>query len=381
MNKLLVGTLLAFACINSHADDLKVADDFKSGDLVSADTFNQIFDTIEKINRTVVDSDLVGVWKCSAVHASSNNYNGWINKGVIYELTDAQVNFTASSATTSLESAYSYSTSSPTPFFRSSDPAEAGTGTYQFYKGLLVLKNAATSKRGVATMPWKLDVVSDTRIILEKKNASGNTPELVLCDSAEAVPASPTSPSATNNKTGINLAWTDSSSDETGFKVYRKLSTETEAKVIATQTAVTYSDTDLTEGQTAYYHVTAYNDNGDSAKSKIVSATLDGTPPTILSVSPSDGSTLGWDMQVTIQFSEKVVTCTDENCFPLTLTLNGVTRTELSVTYGTFETLTVATSAFAGEKGIYTMTISANGIKDESGNIMVADYSWSFTNQ
>jgi hypothetical protein len=381
LNKLLVVTLLAFACISSHADDLKVADDFEPGDLVSADTFNQIFDTIEKINRTVVDSDLVGVWKCSAVHASSNNYNGWINKGVIYELTDAQVNFTASSATTSLESAYSYSTSSPTPFFRSSDPAEAGTGTYQFYKGLLVLKNAATSKRGVATMPWKLDVVSDTRIILEKKNASGNTPELVLCDSAEAVPASPTSPSATNNKTGINLAWTDSSSDETGFKVYRKLSTETEAKVIATQTAVTYSDTDLTEGQTAYYHVTAYNGNGDSAKSKIVSATLDGTPPTILSVSPSDGSTLGWDMQVTIQFSEKVVTCTDENCFPLTLTLNGVTRTELSVTYGTFETLTVATSAFAGEKGIYTMTISANGIKDESGNIMVADYSWSFTNQ
>ena len=381
MNKLLVVTLLAFVCVTSYADDLKVADDFKSGDLVSADTFNQIFDTIEKINRTVVDSDLVGVWKCSAVHASSNNYNGWINKGVIYELTDAQVNFTASSATTSLESAYSYSTSSPTPFFRSSDPAEAGTGTYQFYKGLLVLKNAATSKRGVATMPWKLDVVSDTRIILEKKNASGNTPELVLCDSAEAVPASPTSPSATNNKTGINLAWTDSSSDETGFKVYRKLSTETEAKVIATQTAVTYSDTDLTEGQTAYYHVTAYNGNGDSAKSKIVSATLDGTPPTILSVSPSDGSTLGWDMQVTIQFSEKVVTCTDENCFPLTLTLNGVTRTELSVTYGTFETLTVATSAFAGEKGIYTMTISANGIKDESGNIMVADYSWSFTHQ
>ena len=61
MNKLLVGTLLAFVCISSYADDLKVADDFKSGDLVSADTFNQIFDTIEKVNRTIVDSDLVGV--------------------------------------------------------------------------------------------------------------------------------------------------------------------------------------------------------------------------------------------------------------------------------------------------------------------------------
>jgi hypothetical protein len=157
LNKLLVGTLLAFACISSHADDLIIADDFKSGDLVSADTFNQIFDTIEKINRTVVDSDLVGVWKCSAVHASSDNYNGWTNKGLVYELTGAQVNFTASSAATSLESAYSYSTSSPTPFFRSSDPAEAGTGTYQFYKGLLVLKNTATTNRGVATVDCSLE--------------------------------------------------------------------------------------------------------------------------------------------------------------------------------------------------------------------------------
>jgi len=110
LNKLLLGTLIALLCINTYADDLKVADDFKSGDLVSADTFNQIFDTIEKINRTVVDADLVGVWKCSAIHASSNNWNGWTNQGLVYELTDAQVNFTASSSNTSLESAFSFST-------------------------------------------------------------------------------------------------------------------------------------------------------------------------------------------------------------------------------------------------------------------------------
>jgi hypothetical protein len=229
--------------------------------------------------------------------------------------------------------------------------------------------------------PLSVEVVSDTRIILTALWKANELSERIVCDSAEAVPASPTSPTATNNKTGINLAWTDASSDETGFKIYRKLSSETEAKVIATQTAATYSDTDLTEGQTASYYVVAYNDNGDSAKSKIVSATLDGTPPTILSVSPPDGSALVWDLQITIQFSEKVVTCTDENCFPLTLTLNGETRTELNVTYGTFERLSVPISAFAGEKGTYTATISANGIKDESGNIMTADYSWSFTNQ
>ena len=379
MNKLLLGTLLAFACFSSFADDLKVADDFKSGDLVSADTFNQIFGTLEQINRTVVDADLVGVWSCAVSEHSANTAStvvGWSQKGLIWELTGAQINMTASSGSNSKEAAYTVSTGAPSPLYTTS--SGASTGTYVLFEGMMFVKIGDST----ATHTYEVDIVSNDRITL-KGNAELGPPQptFLVCDSAEAVPASPTAPRATNNKIGINLAWTDSSSDETGFKVYRKLSTETEAKLIATQTAVTYSDTDLTEGQTAYYHVTAYNDNGDSAKSKIVSATLDGTPPTILSVSPSDGSTLGWDRQVTIQFSEKVVTCTDENCFPLTLTLNGVTRTELSVTYGTFETLTVATSAFAGEKGIYTMTISANGIKDESGNIMVADYSWSFTHQ
>jgi len=408
LNKLLVGTLLAFTCISSFADDLKVADDFKSGDLVSADTFNQIFDTIEKINRTVVDSELVGVWKCSAVHASSDNYNGWTNKGIVYELTDAQVNFTASSTETSLESAYSYSTSSPTPFFRSSDPAEAETGTYQFYRGLLVLRNATTTNRGVATIPWKLDVVSDTRFTMEKNNPGGNTPELVVCDSAEAVPASPTSPTATNNKTGINLAWTDSSSDETGFKVYRKLSTETEAKLIATQTALTYSDTDLTEGQTAYYHVTAYNDNGDSAKSKAVSATLDNTAPTILSVTPDNSSSIShnWSsgaapspfsgtsaldtvVKVIITFSEEVEISV-AGAASVTSSWQGQTKIYGFLEQGdigTALTFSLPVLAFQQESNAiendevetFSITVKSGEIKDKNGILLAQDYVWSFT--
>jgi len=398
LNKLLVVTLLAFVCVSSYADDLKVADDFKSGDLVSADTFNQIFDTIEKINRTVVDSDLVGVWKCSAVHASSNNYNGWINKGVIYELTDAQVNFTASSATTSLESAYSYSTSSPTPFFRSSDPAEAGTGTYQFYKGLLVLKNAATSKRGVATMPWKLDVVSDTRIILEKKNASGNTPELVSCDSAEAVPASPTSPSVSidaDNKR-LTIAWTDSSNDETGFKVYRKLSSETEYSLLTTLIGETsYADPDVTENLTAYYQIAAYNDNGESAKSKTVSEIGDYTAPTVTSTTPATASSVPQSdfsdipapgtLPVVFSFSEAVTTwpycdpCTDASLFALTV--NGTNSPiQLDVPAGV-KVLgnTVQANLYYEAGATYVLTLSTEWIRDANGNVMKGDYSVTLT--
>ena len=99
---------MAAAWTSVQADDLKIADDFKSGDLVSADTFNQIFDTIEKINRTVKDSDLVGVWSCNAMTTRSTA--DWTDKGMFYILENAQVNLTASSAETSIESAYSIST-------------------------------------------------------------------------------------------------------------------------------------------------------------------------------------------------------------------------------------------------------------------------------
>ena len=348
MNKLLVGTLLAFACVSSYADDLKVADDFKSGDLVSADTFNQIFATIEKINRTVVDSDLVGVWSCSAVHLGNSSFDatGWTKKDFIYELSTSQVNFTASSSSTSKEAAYTFTTSSPSPFWRksSSSSNSADTGTYILYDGMLVTKNLGGINEAY---PLSVEVVSDTRIILTALWKANELSERIVCDSAEAVPASPTSPTATNNKTGINLAWTDASSDETGFKIYRKLSSESEAKLIATQAAVTYSDTDLTEGQTAYYHVTAYNDNGDSAKSKAVSAIFDSIAPKVVSTSPTDGVQVAvTDQNFSIIFSEKIkVICPSDStvtninlCVGLSANESVVTAKGNSITYGFYDT-------------------------------------------
>ncbi|MDA9905479.1 fibronectin type III domain-containing protein [Pseudomonadales bacterium] len=382
MNKLLVGTLLAFTCLSSFADDLNVADDFKSGDLVSADTFNQIFDTIEKINRTVVDSDLVGVWSCDAM--TTRNTTGWTSKSLFYILENSQVNLTASSSATSLESAYTISTSSPSPFKRTL--ASAFSGTYILYNNKLFTKQADESEARI----WDVNIISPTRFELTFLETSAqsfptNYASFITCDSAEAVPASPTAPTATNNKTGINLAWTDASSDETGFKVYRKLSTETEAKVIATQTAVTYSDTDLTEGQTAYYHVTAYNDNGDSAKSKTVSATTDFTPPTVLSVTPAaDLSHNGFiTLSVSVIFSESMlIKSGSASEVPLiTYKLDGVSYNAdisvMTISSGTVSGILINHQASSS----YEMTIRKEDITDSTGLSMDSDYVWVFTTQ
>ena len=407
MNKLLVGTLLAFACISSYADDLKVADDFKSGDLVSADTFNQIFGRLEQINRTVIDADLVGVWSCAVSEHSANTastVSGWSQKGLIWELTGAQINMTASSGSNSKEAAYTISTGAPSPLYTTS--SGASTGTYVLFEGMMFVKIGDST----ATHTYEVDIVSNDRITL-KGNAELGPPQptFLVCDSAEAVPASPTAPSATNNKTGINLAWTDASSDETGFKVYRKLSTETEAKLIATQAAVTYSDTDLTEGQTAYYHVTAYNDNGDSAKSKAVSATLDSVKPTAVSHVPSANQQVDPAVRshqnLTITFSEAVkIICpaggNGPSCSTAGFAITAVgTKDNDELSNYNYE-FPVSGAPFAsaitvGQSGIVfsgdltpmnlprgdtiTVTVHKEWIQDANGNQMAADYTYTFT--
>ena len=390
MNKLLVGTLLAFACISSHADDLIIADDFKSGDLVSADTFNQIFNTLESINRSVIDTDLIGVWNCSAIHASGSAWNGWESKGLVYEIKDVQVNFTASSAETSLGEAYNFTTSSPTPFWRSSDPASADTGTYQLFKGLLVMKRNGD----VNLVDWQVDIVSDSRFTLYKPTVNGNQPNYVVCDSAEAVPASPTSPSVSldSDNERLTVAWTDASNDESGFKVYRKLSNEADYSLLTMLTgANSYADVNVTEGLTAYYQITSYNDNGESAKSKTVSAIADYTAPTIVAVSPAAGSSVTQadfseppapgTLRVVLSFSEPVTTwpycdpCTDASLF--TLTINGSNSTVmLSAPAGVKilgNTLQANLDYQAG--ATYVLTLSNEWISDANGNVMEADYS------
>jgi len=395
LNKLLVGTLLAFTCISSYADDLKVADDFKSGDLVSADTFNQIFGTLEQINRTVVDTDLVGVWSCDAM--TTRNTDGWTSKSLFYILEDSQVNLTASSSATSLESAYTISTSSPSPFKRTL--ASAFSGTYILYNNKLFTKQADESEARI----WDVNIISATRFELTFLETSAqsfptNYASFITCDSAEAVPASPTSPSASidaDNKR-LTIAWTDASNDETGFKVYRKLSSETEYSLLTTLIGETsYADPNITENLTAYYQITAYNANGESAKSKTVSEIGDYTAPTVTSTTPAAASSVPQSdfsdppapgtLPVVFSFSEAVTTwpycdpCTDTSLF--SLTINGTdSPSKLSAPAGVKLLGNSLQANLTYEAGAtYVLTLSNEWIRDANGNVMKDDYSLTWT--
>jgi hypothetical protein len=110
--------------------------------------------------------------------------------------------------------------------------------------------------------------------------------------SAEAVlttlAAAPTDLTATAiNSRRIDLAWTDRSSGETGFKIERRTAPADPWSQAGTTAAniTAFQDRQVREETTYFYRVLAYNDGGDSDPSNVASAT---TPVLTIPAAPSD---------------------------------------------------------------------------------------------
>jgi hypothetical protein len=376
----------------SHADDYVWGEEFKEGDIISAATFNQIFSTLQKLNRTPKDSDLVGTWSCSSVWAGTSSSAGLTQDSTntwLFSLAGAQLTMTASSESSSFPTGYTFSTSSPNQFVSLSSAA-AVSGTYVLFNNLMISKGILSGNNYIT---HTVDIVSDDRIIFSTNNTSSNLAKVVVCDSAIAVPAAPTSTTATNAQTTVNVTWTDQSSDESGFKIYRRLSTATEATQLATAvTASPYVDSTLTEGQTAYYSVSAYNANGESAKSGVVAATLDSVKPTVSSHSPTANQQVtNTSRALSITFSEAVkVICPAGGNGPMCDTAgSAITAVGTSKTYGYITSVGSTGLALSGSivgsaetlngSDTITVTVHKEWIQDVNGNPMAADYTYTFT--
>jgi hypothetical protein len=98
---------------------------------------------------------------------------------------------------------------------------------------------------------------------------------------ASALPGAPSNLMATAvSSSQINLAWTDNSANETGFKVEWSTDGNTFTQIAAPPAGTTsYSVTNLSPATTYWFRVLAYNGAGDSASSNVASATTLQAPP------------------------------------------------------------------------------------------------------
>ena len=75
------------------------------------------------------------------------------------------------------------------------------------------------------------------------------------------------------SSTQIELIWTDNSTDEKGFYLYRRNGGSYRRIVAFEANTTSYNDTGLSPETTYWYKVSAYNDNGESGLSNEASAT------------------------------------------------------------------------------------------------------------
>lgn len=392
----LFATLITFSLsFPLFADDLKVADDFKEGDILSAETFNQIFDTIERINRKITDDDLFGTWTCGAMKLKgrgtpSNLPVGWnIIDDLAYEISGVQVNFTQTVSGTA-PGANAITTSTPNPFFLGSGiDDEALNGNYLLKNNKIVIKSqeyVAAGAKYDSRKTFSVEFLSPTRILMSDEDES------ITCDVASGVPASPTGPTAVNAKTSIEITWADTSDNETGFKIYKRPDGSGEFTLLTTLTSSSYSDADTSEGIGYSYYIVSFNDEGESAKSKVVSATLDSILPTVIATNPADG-TKSSGSYVSITFSEIVeIKCPDGQEGGYIGGCDASPAIKLEGTGGSGNTYYMGS---VGEKGIvisaypftdganpnYSVTVNKDYIFDLNGNQMAEDYIFSFSDE
>jgi predicted phage tail protein len=92
------------------------------------------------------------------------------------------------------------------------------------------------------------------------------------------VPNAPTGLTATPGNAQVTLTWTapanDGGSSITDYRVYRSTNETGTYSLIASPTALTYTDTGLTNGQTYWYKVSAVNVAGEGAQSPAISANI-----------------------------------------------------------------------------------------------------------
>ena len=192
----------------------------------------------------------------------------------------------AASATSSsqIDLTWTDNSSNETGFIVERSTSSGGTYTSIATLGLNVTTYSNTGLSASTTYYYRVCATNSAGNSTYSNTASAATPAPPVTK-----PTAPTGLSASAVSTSqINLTWTDTSSNETGFIVERSASSGGTYASIATlgSNVTTYSNTGLSASTTYYYRVCATNSAGNSAYSNTASAaTLD--LPSVIPAAPA----------------------------------------------------------------------------------------------
>ena len=287
----LASILLSYP-MNLLGGDFETPHEFKSGDIISAEMMNELFEYIKNANKMISASELIGTWSCMSY--TMNNECKTPALGTWTVGTDSLYRYNSGTLVMidDGDNTYSYTTSIPNIF--SCEATESvGLGNWVLKNNILFITFSRNGTAGALDETGMklifLKKVSSSRLLMESGDIK---PVFAECDKQNLPPNPPSSLTyalpADNTSSSITLTWTDTTSNQTeavtGYKVIRKTVVTdnfTTVSTITNNTTRTYADDNVSDNGTYWYRVLAYNTNGDGTPSKVVKASFpDNEAPT-----------------------------------------------------------------------------------------------------
>lgn len=149
-----------------------------------------------------------------------------------------------------------------------------------------------------------------------------SAPSNIFAAPITATPAVPLLTATRGSETRVNLIWTDSNADQSGYNVERSLDGTTYATIVASLSgsARAYNDPNATPGVTNYYRVTAYKTatygwSSVSLPQNAVTTILEPNNVTATANSTTQ-ITLGWSDRTASETGFKILRCAGSGCTP-----------------------------------------------------------------
>ena len=186
-----------------------------------------------------------------------------------------------------------------------------------------------------------------------------------------ALPSPPESPSefsvTAESSTQLQLSWTDESTNETGFEIYRSVSNDQNFLLLDVLDAesTSFSDADLFSNTTYFYEVFAVNEGGSTASGQQSASTLNNVPE----LSPTGDLVMRYETLLEIPLF-----ASDEDPEALTLSITNLPAFGSFVDFGDGSGLLTFNPAIEDAGTFENITIT---VSDENGG--VADESISLT--